>query len=79
MKRSSWFVAAAAAALCTGLPASAAELSAVNQAKLIGALDAYAPHISEVALKIWAAPELGYQETRRGRHADRLRGARRDD
>ncbi len=64
MKRSSWFVAAAAAALCMGLPASAAELSAANQAKLIGAIDAYAPHISEVALKIWAAPELGYQETK---------------
>ena len=64
MMRSSWFVAAAAAALCAGLPASAAELSAVNQARLIGAVDAYAPHISEVALKIWAAPELGYQETK---------------
>ena len=64
MKRSSWFVATAAVALCAGLPASAAELSAVNQARLIGTVDAYAPHISEVALKIWAMPELGYQETK---------------
>jgi hypothetical protein len=61
MKRSTWFAAAAAAALCAGSPASAAELSAGNQARLIGAIDVYAPHISEVALKIWAAPELGYQ------------------
>ena len=64
MMRSSWFAAAAAVGLCAGGPASAVELSAVNQAGLIGAVDAYAPHISEVALKIWAAPELGYQETK---------------
>ena len=64
MKRSLWFVAAAAIALCAGSPASAAELSADSQARLIGNVDAYAPHISEVALKIWAAPELGYQETK---------------
>jgi aminobenzoyl-glutamate utilization protein B len=63
MRRRSWFIAAAAVALCAGT-AAAAELSAENQARLIGAVDAYAPHISDVALKIWAAPELGYQETK---------------
>src|SRR5258707_7209651 len=63
MKRPSWFMAAAAVALGAGTSLSAAELSADHQAKLIGSVDAYAPRISEVALKIWAAPELGYQET----------------
>src|SRR5262249_4217848 len=57
-------VALTALALCTGASASAAALSLDNQAKLIGNVDAYAPRISEVALKIWAAPELGYQETK---------------
>src|SRR5262249_52112854 len=64
MKRPLQFVAMTAVALCTGASASAAELSLDNQAKLIGNVDAYAPRISEVALKIWAAPELGYQETK---------------
>src|ERR1700731_4227753 len=64
MKRPLWFFAAAAAALCTGPGLSAAELSADHRAKLIGSVDAYAPRISEVALKIWASPELGYQETK---------------
>src|SRR5467141_3531949 len=64
MKRPLWFIAAAAAALCTGTSLPAAELTADHQAKLIGSVDAYAPRISEVALKIWAAPELGYQETK---------------
>ena len=64
MKRSSLFVATAAVALCAIPAASADEPSAVNQARLVGAVDANAPHISEVALKIWAAPELGYQETK---------------
>ena len=63
MKRTSWLITAAAAALCAGA-ASAAELSAVDQARLIGNVDTYAPRISDVALKIWAAPELGYQETK---------------
>jgi aminobenzoyl-glutamate utilization protein B len=63
MKRS-MFVTVAAIMLCTGAPASAADLSANDQARLIGNVDAYAPRISEVALKIWAAPELGYQETK---------------
>jgi aminobenzoyl-glutamate utilization protein B len=44
--------------------ASAAELSAANQAKLIGNVDAYAARMSEVALQIWSMPELGYQETK---------------
>src|SRR3954469_1266987 len=44
--------------------ADAAELSAANQAKLLQAVDSYAPRMSEVALQIWAMPELGYQETK---------------
>lgn len=64
MKTPLRIMAAAAVALCAGAPLSAAELSADNQAKLIGSVDAYAPRISEVALKIWASPELGYQETK---------------
>src|SRR6202045_1667359 len=63
MRRASWLITAAAAALCAGA-ASAAELSAVDQARLIGNVDNYAPRISDVALKIWASPELGYQETK---------------
>src|SRR5258706_2699808 len=64
MKRPLWFMAAAAVALGAGTSLSAAELTPDHQAKLIGSVDAYAPRISEVALKIWAAPELGYQETK---------------
>ena len=64
MKRPLLFMAAAVVALYAGAPASAAELSADTQAKLIGSVDGYAPRISEVALKIWASPELGYQETK---------------
>ena len=63
MKHASWLITAAAAALCAGA-ACAAELSAVDQARLIGSIDDYAPRISDVALKIWASPELGYQETK---------------
>ena len=43
--------------------ASSAELSTENQAKLLKSVDSYAPRMSEVALKIWSKPELGYQET----------------
>jgi aminobenzoyl-glutamate utilization protein B len=64
MKTPLRFMVALAVALYAGAPLSAAELSADNQAKLIGSVDAYAPLISEVALKIWASPELGYQETK---------------
>src|SRR5258705_8461558 len=64
MKRPLWFMAAAAVTLYAGTSLSAAELTADHRAKLIGSVDAYAPRISEVALKIWASPELGYQETK---------------
>ena len=40
------------------------ELSSAQQAKLIQAIDSYAARMSDVALKIWSAPELGYQETK---------------
>src|SRR5262245_25392106 len=42
---------------------SSAELSTENQAKVMKSVDLYAPRMSEVALKIWAKPELGYQES----------------
>jgi aminobenzoyl-glutamate utilization protein B len=42
---------------------SSAELSTENQARLMKSVDSYASRMSEVALKIWSAPELGYQET----------------
>src|SRR5262245_59141704 len=42
---------------------SSADLSTENQAKLMKSVDSYAPRMSEVALKIWSKPELGYQET----------------
>src|SRR6266436_2545991 len=64
MKRPLWFIAAAAVALCAGTALSAAELNPDHHAKLIGSVDTYAPRISEVALEIWASPELGYQETK---------------
>jgi aminobenzoyl-glutamate utilization protein B len=64
MKRSFLLVAAAAIAFNFSIPASAAELSAENQAKLIANVEAYAARMSEVALKIWSLPELGYQETK---------------
>jgi aminobenzoyl-glutamate utilization protein B len=41
-----------------------AELSADSQSRLIKSIDAYSPRMSEVALDIWAHPELGYQETK---------------
>ena len=42
---------------------SSADLSTENQAKLMKSVDSYAPRMSEVALKIWSKPEVGYQET----------------
>src|SRR5262245_26263775 len=42
---------------------SSADLSTENQAKLMKSVDSYASRMSEVALKIWSKPELGYQET----------------
>src|SRR5207237_9670938 len=62
MKRS-FLLAAVAALAINGTATSAAELSAANQAKLIANVDAYAARMSEVALKIWSLPELGYQES----------------
>src|SRR5262249_61745937 len=64
MARPLRLIVAAAVALGAGNSLLAAELTADHQAKLIGSVEAYAPHISEVALKIWASPELGYQETK---------------
>src|SRR5205085_95462 len=61
MMRALPFVAAAALAITS---ASAAELSADQQAKLIQGIDAYAPRMTEVALQIWSMPELGYLETK---------------
>jgi aminobenzoyl-glutamate utilization protein B len=57
-------IVAAVLALSSASSLSAAELSPGDQAKLIGSVDGYAPRISDVALKIWASPELGYQETK---------------
>jgi aminobenzoyl-glutamate utilization protein B len=45
----------------TGL---AAELSTESQGKLMKSVDSYGSRMSEVALKIWSAPELGYLETK---------------
>jgi aminobenzoyl-glutamate utilization protein B len=64
MRRAIPFVAAATFAVCSLTSASAAELSGEHQAKLIKTIDAYAPRMSEVALRIWSMPELGYLETK---------------
>jgi aminobenzoyl-glutamate utilization protein B len=50
--------------LCFHATAWPADLSAENQTKLIKNVDAYASRMSEVALKIWSMPELGYQENK---------------
>src|SRR4051812_1520098 len=63
LARSTLLASAAGLALAASAPAWSAELSAANQNKLMSSIDASAPHMSEVALKIWNAPELGYQET----------------
>src|ERR1700716_3815784 len=63
MTRQCLFAGVAVFALAS-FSASAAELSAANQAKLIGNVDAYAARMSEVALQIWSMPELGYQESK---------------
>ena len=55
---------ALAAFLYLSMPAWSAELAAELQSKLIKNIDADAARMSEIALKIWAAPELGYQETK---------------
>ena len=43
-------------------PALAVDIAPADQAKLIANVDAYAARMSQVALQIWAAPEVGYQE-----------------
>src|SRR5262245_66513833 len=55
-------VAIATLALLSCTSAGAAELSNQDQAKLIKNVDAYVSRMSEVALQIWSAPELGYLE-----------------
>lgn len=44
--------------------ALAAELPTDNQSTLMKSVDGYASRLSEVALKIWSAPEVGYQEAK---------------
>ena len=63
MKSLYTFSKATAIVFCLYSTALSAELSTENQVKLIKSVDLYAPRMSEVALKIWSAPELGYQET----------------
>jgi aminobenzoyl-glutamate utilization protein B len=62
MTRRELLAGIAAVAVIAWSPVLAAELSSVNQAKLIASVDAYSGRMSQVALQIWAAPELGYQE-----------------
>ena len=63
MKSLYTFSKATAIVFCLYSMALSAELSSENQVKLIKSVDLYAPRMSEVALKIWSVPELGYQET----------------
>jgi aminobenzoyl-glutamate utilization protein B len=60
--RASRLVAAATLALLSCTSAQSAELSSQDQAKLVKNVEAYASRMSEVALQIWSAPELGYLE-----------------
>jgi aminobenzoyl-glutamate utilization protein B len=62
--RASRSVAMATLALLSCTSAQSAELSSQDQATLIKNVDAYAARMSEVALQIWSAPELGYMETK---------------
>ena len=64
MKRSLVFAQAATLVLCSCALAWSADLSTENQTKLIKNVESYASRMSEVALKIWSMPELGYQETK---------------
>jgi aminobenzoyl-glutamate utilization protein B len=50
--------------LCFHAAVWSADLAPENQTKLIKHVDTYASRMSEVALKIWSMPELGYQETK---------------
>jgi aminobenzoyl-glutamate utilization protein B len=62
--RASRLIALTTLAVLSSTAALSAELSGQDQAKLIKNVDAYAPRMSEVALQIWSAPELGYLETK---------------
>src|SRR5262245_57615439 len=64
MKSALRWVAAATLVLCSSASAWPADLSSEHQAKLIKNVDGYAARMSEVALQIWSAPELGYLETK---------------
>ncbi len=55
---------AATLAVLSSTSALSAELSSQDQAKLIKNVDSYASRMSEVALQIWSAPELGYLEAK---------------
>lgn len=62
MNRRELLAGIAALAAVRWSPALAADIAPADQAKLIANIDAYAPRMSQVALQIWGAPELGYQE-----------------
>ena len=55
---------AAIICLCSSGSVWCADLPAEQQNKVIKSVDSYAMRMSEVALKIWSMPELGYQETK---------------
>src|SRR2546421_9115020 len=57
-------VIAATLAVLSATSAGSAELSSQDQTKLVKNVEAYASRMSEVALQIWSAPELGYLETK---------------
>lgn len=64
MKRSLVLAQAVTLVLYSCALAWSADLSTENQTKLIKNVESYASRMSEVALKIWSMPELGYQETK---------------
>jgi len=78
MKKLVKFALAVILALCSQALAASAELSNENQAKLIKHIDSYSSRMSEVALKIWSTPELGYQESKTSAllQDERRRGSR---
>jgi aminobenzoyl-glutamate utilization protein B len=63
MKRSYAVAIATAIVFCLYGTGLLADLSTESQVKLMKSVDSYASRMSEVALKIWSAPELGYLET----------------
>src|SRR5262249_24349410 len=64
MNRLLSFTIALITVLCFHAAVSSADLAPENQTKLMKHVDTYASRMSEVALKIWSMPELGYQETK---------------